>query len=480
MKRIASVFVLYAMMAAALPAQTYTSLLNFADPDGASPKWALVQGTNGDLYGTTAAGGAGGDDPGTVFKITPGGTLTSLYSFCSQSGCTDGFAPAGGLVLATNGDFYGVTYSGGANCGSCGTVFRITPSGTLNTIYSFCSQTDCADGKNPNAGLVQATNGDLYGITSYGGNTNQGTVFKITPSGALTTLVSFNGADGLFPSAALIQATNGYLYGTTSSGGANCAQGCGTVFRMTPSGALTTLYSFCSQTNCTDGEYPSGPLVQAANGNLYGTTELGGANGKGTIFEITTGGTFTTIYSFCSQSGCTDGTDPQGALVQAEQNGDLYGTTAFGGQSCGSDGCGTIFKITPSGTLTTLFRNFCAQTGCPRLPYGGLVQYTSGEFFGTTFSGGTGSAGTVFTLSAGLGPFVETLPTSGAVGSAVKILGTNLSSASSITFNGTPATFTVVSSAEITTTVPAGATTGRVQVGTTAGTLSSNVPFQVP
>jgi uncharacterized repeat protein (TIGR03803 family) len=473
--RACAVLVLCATTAIALRAQTLTTLYSFCSqtgcPDGDGPHAGLVQATNGDLYGTTLSGGANcvPDGCGTVFKITPGGTLTMAYSFCSDyPSCTDGAYPEAGLVQAANGDLYGTTYSGGAN--GYGAVFKITPGGTLTTLYSFCSQTNCTDGFGPQAGLVQAANGDLFGTTSNG----YGTVFKITPGGTLTTLYSFcsqtNCTDGAEPYGGLVQAANGNFYGTTYGGGANAdcfGQGCGTVFRITPSGALTMLYSFCAQSGCTDGERPEAPLVQAANGNFYGTT-FGGANKRGTVFKITPGGTLTTLYRF------PDGAYPYAALVQAA-DGDFYGTTSGGG----ADG-GTIFKITPSGSLTTLY-SFCSQSGCTdgAYPYAGLAQDTNGDFYGTTYLGGANYDGTVFRLSVGLGPFVKIRPPYGKGGAAVKILGTNLTGATSVGFNGTAAVFTVVSSSEITTTVPAGASSGKVQVVTPSGTLSSNASFLV-
>jgi uncharacterized repeat protein (TIGR03803 family) len=434
--------------------------------------------TNGDFYGTTFAGGANGQG-GTVYEVTPSGTLTTLYNFCTVAGCADGNAPHG-LVQAANGDFYGTTVAGGAN-GNWGTVFRITPSGQLTTLHSFCTETECTDGYSP-SGLVQATNGDFYGTTDGGGTNQGGTVFKITPSGKLTTLYSFCAqagcTDGYDPNASLVQATNGDLYGTTFLGGAN-GNG-GTVFKITLSGTLTTLYSFCAETGCTDGFGPESGFVQAANGDLYGTTAQGGANGDGTlptggtVFKVTLGGMLTTLYSFCAETNCADGEDPYGGLVQAI-NGDLYGTTFSGG----SLGAGAIFKIAPRGALTTL-HNFCTETGCADgVSPTGLVEATSGILYGTTAYGGTDNAGTVFRLSAGLGPFVETLPAFGKVGAAIEILGTDLTGATSVTFNGIVATFTVVSATEITTRVPDGATTGTVQVTTPTGTLSSNATFRV-
>jgi uncharacterized repeat protein (TIGR03803 family) len=255
---------------------------------------------------------------------------------------------------------------------------------------------------------------------------------------------------------------------------------------MTPSGTLTTLYSFCSQANCADGEYPFAALVQATNGYLFGTTYLGGANGYGTVFKITPSGTLTALYSFCSQTNCTDGHQPAAALVQAT-NGDLYGTTELGGAN-GS--YGTIFKVTPAGALQTL-HSFCARAGCPdgQTPTG-LVQITNAMLYGTTFYGGahdtciTGSTnlgcGTVFRMDDDLSLFVETRPTSGEAGETVEILGTVLTGATSVSFNGIAATFTVVSESLITATVPVGASTGKVEVVTPSGTLSSNVAFRVP
>ena len=460
-------------------AQTFTSLHNFVGTDGASPWGTLVQGTDGNFHGTTHVGGTNSD--GTVFTITPSGTLTTLYSFCSQTNCTDGDDLIAGLIQATNGIYYGTTYVGGANnVGSVnsGTVFKMTATGTPTTLYNFCSKTQCADGENPGyGGLIQATNGDLYGTTMFGGTgTNgAGTVFKITPSGTLTTLYNFCSktgcSDGEQPFAGLIQATDGDFYGTTYAGGANRS---GTVFKITPSGKLTTLYSFCSVGGiaCTDGSGPQAGLIQATDGNFYGTTYDGGANGSGTVFKITPKGTRTTLHSFCSQTGCTDGYYPWAGLIQAT-DGNFYGTTSEGG---GATSAGTVFMITPAGTLTTL-HSFDGTDGGQ--PYSGLVQGTDGNFYGTTSTDARGN-GTVFKLSMGLGPFVKTQTTSGTVGAAVKILGSSLTGASSVTFNGTAATtFKVVSNYEITATVPAGATTGTVQVVTPGGTLKSNVVYTV-
>lgn len=479
-----AVVLLFAAMTTAAPAQSFTTLFRFNDYNGAYPEGMLVQGFDGSLYGTAALGGD--SFAGTVFKITPARKLTTLYSFCSQPNCADGVNPSSRLVLVSNGNFYGTTPYGGANNG--GSVYEITSGGTLTTLYSFCSQPNCADGDNPYAALIVAANGNFYGATARGGTNSEGTIYEITSAGKLRTLYSFcsqpNCPDGSLPNA-LVQATNGKFYGTTYSGGPYNG---GTVFEITSAGTLTTLYSFCAQLNCTDGEYPEDALIQAADGNFYGTTYGGGANallcvmGCGTVFEITSAGQLTTLYNFCSQPNCTEGEHPFAGLIQAT-DGNFYGTAVQGG----SVYAGSVFELTPAGQYTTLY-SMCTQGNCRDgdLPYGGLVQGTNGDFYGTVQEGGQYrgpcggyGCGTIFSLADNLQPFVETLPTSGKAGTTVIVLGNGLTGSTSVTFNGTSSTFTVVSDTEITTTVPPGATTGRVKVTTSSGTLTSNVVFGV-
>jgi uncharacterized repeat protein (TIGR03803 family) len=470
---------------------------------GRSPS-TLIQTTNGDLYGTTVTGGSNKNvlcsdavpsgGCGTIFKLTPKGTLTTVYNFCSMPNCADGAIPAAALIQATNGDLYGTTERGGT--GNGGTVFKITPAGGLTTLYSFCSLSNCADGELPVAALIQASNGDFYGTTLAGGANSHtgctglgvgcGTVFKITPGGLLTTLYSFcslsNCADGAEPGAALMQAINGDLYGTTEEGGINISPG-GTVFRMNASGKLTTIYDFCTQPECADGQGPAGSLTQAANGNLYGTTVNGGSGDVGTVFEINPGGTLTTLYSFCSQLNCADGANPFGAVIQAT-NGNFYGTAEQQGVSDVSDEAGgTVFELTPAGVLTTLYTFCSTDQNCKygSSPIGTLLQATSGDLYGTTPAGGAkANGGMIFWLNVDLGPFVALQTTSGDVGARVSILGTDLAGATSVTFNGTPTTFTVNAfGSAITAAVPIGATTGTVRVVTPNGTLNSNVPYRV-
>lgn len=336
-------------------------------------------------------------------------TFNTLFSFDG----TNGAGPEAGLVQATNGNFYGTTYGGGAYNGN-GTAFGITPSGTPTFLYSFCEQEQgtCPDGATPVGGLIQATNGELYGTTSEGGVYGDGTIFKITLRGKLTTIYSFKGTDGASPQAALIQATDGDLYGTTIGGGAYRG---GTVFKINLSGKkLTTLYSFCKQTNCTDGAQPYAGLIQATDGNFYGTTLSGGLNatpscnggsgGCGTVFKITPHGHLTTMHRFCSDASCADGASPYGGLVQAT-NGYLYGTTWWNGLG---GGAGTIFQIaTAAPYALTPWYQFCSQPECADGgdPYAGLIQATDGNLYGTTQSGGAGYAygglnngGTIFSI----------------------------------------------------------------------------------
>ena len=467
--RTCALFVLWATTAVTLPAQTFKTLHNFNNTDAALPWATLLQANDGNFYGTTQNGGntACSLGCGTIFKITPSGKLTA-FNFDG----TNGNGPIAGLVQAPNGDIYGVTTSGGANDG--GTVFKYTPNGAVTTLYSFDPNTGYA----PLGGLVLASDGNFYGTTSGGGPptgackpSGCGTIFKITPKGKYTTLHHFNGIpDGAMPLATMTQAPNGKFYGTASALGT--ADDYGTVFTMTPEGKFTVVHQF----NDTDGAYPFGGLILGADGNFYGQTDLGGASDYGafgTVYKMTPKGKVTTLHSFEQ----TDGDNPISNLVQGT-DGNFYGTASYGGKH---PNFGTIFKITSSGKFTTL-HNFDSTHGS--YPYAGLIQATNGKFYGATYAGGPSTAcpygcGTVFSLSIGLGPFVETLPNSGKTGAPIRILGTDLTGTTSVTFNGTAAKFTVISKSEIKANVPSGATTGTVEVTTAKNTLKSNTLFRV-
>ena len=318
------------------PGGTFTALHS----GGGTFQAGLTLGTDGNFYGTSVAGGTSGE--GYIFKITPSGTLTALYSFGPPP---DGGRLAERLVQASDGNFYGTTLQGGTNGG--GMLFRITPSGAETTIYNFCAQSGCADGTAP-LGLIQGTDGNLFGVTGGGGTAGgYGTIFKMTTTGTLTTLHSFDLTDGAGPEG-LVQASDGYFYGTTNSGGfsnSGCSYGnvtgtCGTVFKVTPTGALTTLHIF----NYTDGGNPGVPPIQASDGNLYGTTSTGGTTGAGTVYKITSTGTLTTVHNLDPKNG--DGAFPEG-LVQ-HTNGTFYGPTVRGGKIvyhfCPA-WCGTLFSL---------------------------------------------------------------------------------------------------------------------------------------
>jgi uncharacterized repeat protein (TIGR03803 family) len=309
-----------------------------------------------------------------------------LYSF---TGTNDGSNPVGGLVQGTDGDFYGTTYGGGTN-GANGTVFKITANAVLTSLHSFSG----SDGSFPEAGLIQGSDGNFYGTTYYGGMNDWGTVFKITPDGTLTSLYSFTGGDdGGNPQAALVQASDGNLYGSTYDGGADSQ---GTLFKITTDGTLTTIWSF----NYANGSSPYGVLVQGSDGNLYGTAQAGGTNSYGTVFKISTSGTLTTLYSFTGAlPESTNGFTPFGGLVQGS-DGNFYGTTYYGGPA----GFGTVFKITTNGDLTSLYAfgmvtNATGQALDGANPQAALVQGTDGNFYGTTDSGGSSEDGTIFRLS---------------------------------------------------------------------------------
>ncbi len=426
------------------PPTTYSVVATFMYPNGNVPYMeSLVQGKDGNLYGTTAYGGDG--NGGTTFNVTPSGIITTLHTF----GDLDGQNPDAGLLLALDGNYYGTTYLGGLN--EDGNIFKMTPKGIVTSLYSF----DGADGGCPTAGLIQGPDQSLYGTTS-------GTIFKITTAGVLTTLADNGSTGGLETFSALQLAADGNLYGTSSA----VSGYDGAVYKITPGGNLSNIFTF----DGASGSDPESALIQTASGNFYGTTYVGGAYNYGEVFELTPAGKLKILHSF----NLADGAAPTAALLQAT-DGNFYGTTVYGG----ANGAGTIFQITPGGVLTTLY-NFCYELNCGdgQNPYAGLMQHTSGVLYGVTSAGGFGR-GAIFSLNMGLGPFVITKPTSGKVGSSVIILGTGLTGTTSVTFNGTTARFNVVSDTEIITTIPAGATTGAVEVITPANSLQSNTKFRV-
>jgi uncharacterized repeat protein (TIGR03803 family) len=468
---IRAVFLLCVVVPTLSAAQTFTILASFSPEDGTSVSGPLVQGPQGDFYTTMSMGGNGGpclqgySGCGTIVRITRRGGITKLHDFNG----TDGAFPRGPLLLGTDGSFYGVTYGGGPGGAfystGLGTVFKMTPCGKLTTLHNF----NGTDGANP-TGLVQAGDGSFYGMTSFGGANNKcgslgcGTIFKMTAKGVVTTLQSFDVSDGWYPATNLVMGNDGYLYGTTLFAEPTTA---GTFFRLTLAGALKTLYRFAP-----GNDAPASTIVQAANGNFYGTTPGSSGAYEGTVFEITPDGIFNQLYVFNGTNG-----EYPGGIVQAT-NGKFYGVVGTNATSTNCPfGCSMIYEITSQGVLTPIYQldrpNGTASTE--------LLQATDGNFYGVTSGTSTQTEnGAVYRLSTGLGPFVTTLPSRGRVGTKVTILGTDLTGATSVTFNGIEAPFRVLSATEVETAVPVSATTGNVKVTTPRGPLSSNTVFRVP
>jgi uncharacterized repeat protein (TIGR03803 family) len=490
-------------------------------PDGANPMAELIQGADGNYYTTTNIGGSGtcpGDVEdqipgcGAVVKITPAGKLSVFYSFpydASTSTAPNGWFPQAGLVQGKDGNFYGVTTeggTGGTSCAGttglsgCGTVFKLTKSGTLTVLHSFCGGGGCGsgsltvDGAEPTGRLIFGANGDLYGTTQegglYNGFYNQGTIFRISTSGAYTILHLFSGpfgttGDGANPAAGLILGSDGNFYGTTTAGGSGGEdEGEGTVFKMTPAGTVTILHSFVGSDGAgTDGSYPKGALVEASDGNLYGTCYSGGANGTGTAFRISMKGVFTKIYDFPAQAATGSiGDFPRAGFIQAS-DGNLYGTAWEGGPF--NDG--TIYQLTlaGAGTLEASFDG--STTGFS--PYGAVVQGSDGRLYATLqYDGGENSSdvqdqGSISVLNLGLKPpkpeIFQFSPTSGLVGAKITLRGSAFVGATAVKFNGTSAAIVVDASGFITATVPSGASSGTISVTTPAGTTASTKSFTV-
>jgi uncharacterized repeat protein (TIGR03803 family) len=374
-----------AMAGLSAEAQKFSIVYNFDVTHGQTPQAGLVRDSSGNLYGTTASGGSASS--GVVFKINAKGKITVLHTF----NINDGSFPRSDLTLKNN-TLYGTTLSGGTT--GAGTVFRISTSGSgFKTLYSFTGQND---GSNPGSGVIQDSQGNLYGTTEDGGMFLSGTLFRLNKSRKLTVLHSFTGgSDGAMPMAEPILDARGNLYGTTEFGGdtnGNCVglqAGCGVVYKLSPNGKLTVLHSFTNINN--DGAYPLGTLLQDASGNLYGTTSGGGGpNNFGTVFKIGSKGKFTHLHSF--DGGIPDGEGPQGALAR-DSSGNLYGTTTYGGNSSNS---GTVFKISAKGKERVL-HSFSANDG--KGPQGGLLLDPNGALYGLTVSGGTSDAGVVFKVT---------------------------------------------------------------------------------
>ncbi len=361
------------------PKTKETTLYTFTDgTDGGNPYGGLVRDAAGNLYGTTFYGGNA--NMGVLFKVSKSGKQSVLYSF---PGKPDAAHPGSDLLLDSAGNIYGASYYGGAF--GFGAIFKVTKSGKEKVLYSFGA---LPDGQYPGSGLMQDDAGNLYGTTGYGGDSDNGTVYRVSKSGKEKVLHSFSGPDGQNPFSTLLRDAAGTLYGTTSYGG---TAGNGTVFKLTKSGKETVLHSFAGG---TDGANPYAGLVQDDKGNFYGTTYYGGAGCQGydcgTVFEVTPKGKTTVLHAFA----LAEGHYPDFGTLVRDTAGNLYGTTYAGG---GAD-MGVVFKLTSKGKQTTLY-SFTggADEG---FPVAGLIQDTAGILYGVTLGNGNFPVtyGTVFKL----------------------------------------------------------------------------------
>ena len=348
--------------------------------DGGGPAGGVVFDGAGNLYGATSGGGKFGQ--GAVFKLSPAGQETVLFSF---PGATDGADPAAGVTRDAAGDLYGATSQSGLY--SHGTVYTVSASGTESVLYNF---TGGADGAEPQGAVTLDTAGNVYGTTLYGGNgpgcancITYGVVYKVNPAGQESVIYGFQGgADGYMPSSGVIRDAAGNLYGTTSEGGAS---GYGLVYKIDSSGVKTTLYSF---TGTTDGAYPEGGVIRDAAGNFYGTAEQGGAFGLGVIYKLDTAGQFAVLHSF---TGNPDGGFPTSGLI-IDSAGNLYGTASGGGAYTAGD----VYKLSSAGQLTVLYTFTGHADGYG--PSGGVIRDAAGSLYGCTGSGGLAGYGVVYKI----------------------------------------------------------------------------------
>jgi uncharacterized repeat protein (TIGR03803 family) len=443
-------------------AQTYTDLHDFnCAVEGCDPTYVslLAQGQDGNIYGTASFGpGTSGD--GTVLKMTLDGTVTTIQSFDGTNGST----PYGGLVLGPDGNFYGTTTSGTNNAG---TIFKVTPAGVLTTLYAFPLNT-MDSGAAPMTAPTLGNDGNYYGLTGVGEGTASGVAYRYSPTVVytpLTTLTEALPGSGFF--APLIQGLDGNFYSTTY---ASVTGSAGTVYRMSPAGVISIVYSFNS--NAAYGGWGYAPLVEDFEGNFYGTEAEGGKFNGGVVFKVTGSGKITRLHNFtdyCALEsyGCT----PAGGLVLGS-DGNLYGSTVHGGP----DNDGVLFKITKSGVYTKLF-SFDGADGAATEST--AMQHTNGKIYGICMNGGAYGGGVLYSLDLGLPPFVALLFNAGQAGTSIGILGQGFEGTKEVLFHGVSASFTVVSDTYLTAIVPSAATTGFVTVKTPTGVLKSSRKFVV-
>lgn len=442
-----SVFVFVLLAFQTSPAQVITDILDFNGTNGAEPFYGnLAQGRDGKLYGTTYLGGANQD--GTVYRLNP---ANNFYSILHSFDGTDGSNPGAGLTLASDGNFYGTTEGGGSN--QLGVLYKINPNGTYTVLHNFEGG---SDGSYPFGPPIEASDGNLYGVTS-GFNSEAPTLYQYTRSGVYNVLFNFDSATTGSIAYGLIQGSDNLLYVTSEMGGPN---NCGTITKFTLTGTVKAVHSF----NCKNGgKFPYATLIQATDGNYYGTTQAGGSY-QGVVYRINASNFGENVIVDFSADGAWEAIP---GLVQAS-DGNLYGVT-FGGQG------GTHLY---SWSLTAGYTDLGAFPISAEASQG-LVQNTNGVFYGTSEIYGLDNFGYIYSADLGLSPFITFVRAQGKVDSVAQILGNGLTGTASVTFNGIPATFTVVSDTYLTATVPTGATSGPVVVSTSTGTLTSNKNFKV-
>jgi uncharacterized repeat protein (TIGR03803 family) len=418
--------------------------------EGQRPRCTLTETAPDVFYGTTYLGPGRGSN-GTIFSVKAG-ILATLHAF---NVATEGQAPEGSLQQFSDGYLYGANTFGGT--GAQGTLFKSGLSGKITVIRSFYG----SNGSQPFS-LARASDGNLYGVAE--GSVGQGVFLRISATGAVALLHNFSGTEGT-PTGPVVQSSDGNFYGTTTQGTSG-----DNLFRITRTGTLTIIHTFPM------GSLPANGLLAATNGQLYGVTQIGSnPNGFGELFRATLAGAVTTIHIFTNG---LDGGTPQTGLMQAS-DGNIYGTTSQGGAASG----GTIFRVTPTDAFTTMHHFILSDGIDPETSSPGLMQGSDGKLYGVTTSGGASNGGTLYSYDLSLpkpNPVIaEFSPASGSVATAVLITGASLLGASSVTFNGVAATYKTRGANYVLATVPAGATTGPIAVTTPNGKATSRTSFTV-
>jgi uncharacterized repeat protein (TIGR03803 family) len=465
-----AIFALALLFTSAAAAQTVVPLYTYPETDegdtGVAAPAQFAQGADGELYSTIETNGT--YNSGTVYKISTEGDYTPLYNFCAEGGnclITGGY-PLGGVTLGLDGNLWGTTQNGGKD--AYGTVFKMTPAGALTSVYQF----DGNEAGTPIYTVLQGTNGDMYGVTQ---GTHYGTFFKLTTKGVIS-IYPFDYTDGYEPNLPT-QGSDGNFYGTAQYGGGGSCE-CGVIYKITPAGKITVLHVFTGDVSATDydGNRPIGVLVQDAEGYLWGTTYQGGEYNEGTIFKIaTTGKDYEVVDSFQYAEPELLGQLPLAGLTLGT-DGNFYGVASRGG----TNNYGATLQVTPAGDVAFLY-SFCGVAGCADgiVPETPLIQHTNGKFYGTA-SGNSLCCGTFFSFDMGLPPFTRSTANEGKVAATIDFLGQGFTDTTSVSFGGTLATtFHATSDTLLTAKIPVGALTGVVKIVTSTGTLLGSHNFKV-